>query len=148
MSDTPPLVMRLLRALIATAVEAGLPLMQALRTVRRQATGKAQPAILDALIEKVEAGQPLHEAMRAYGPPFDDMTIGMARAADASGRMPEVLHQLADLLDRAGRITETLTCPVHDLSLSGAGLVIDRGLQEGAAVEITIRDEDGRVVER
>ena len=25
------------------------------------------------------------EAMRAYGPPFDDMTIGMARAADASG---------------------------------------------------------------
>jgi type II secretory pathway component PulF len=86
---------------LATAVEAGLPLMQALRTVRRQARDKAQPVILDALIEKVEAGLPLHEAMKAYGAPFDDMTIGMARAADASGRMPEVMHQLADLLDRA-----------------------------------------------
>jgi len=93
---------------LATAVEAGLPLMQALRTVRRQATGKSQPAILDALIEKVEAGQPLHEAMRAYGAPFDDMTIGMARAADASGRMPEVLHQLADLLDRSVELRREL----------------------------------------
>lgn len=93
---------------LATAVEAGLPLMQALRTVRRQASGKAQPVILDALIEKVEAGLPLHEAMKAYGAPFDDMTIGMARAADASGRMPEVLHQLADLLDRAVELRREL----------------------------------------
>jgi len=93
---------------LATAVEAGLPLMQALRTVRRQATGKSQPVILDAIIEKVEAGQPLHEAMRAYGTPFDNMTIGMARAADASGRMPEVLHQLADLLDRSVELRREL----------------------------------------
>ena len=93
---------------LATAVEAGLPLMQALRTVRRQAAGKAQPVILDVLIEKVEAGQPLHEAMKSYGAPFDDMTVGMARAADASGRMPEVLHQLADLLDRSVELRREL----------------------------------------
>ena len=93
---------------LATAVEAGLPLMQALRTVRRQAGGKAQPVILDALIEKVEAGRPLHEAMQAYGAPFDDMVTGMARAADASGRMPEVLHQLADLLDRSVELRREL----------------------------------------
>ena len=93
---------------LATAVEAGLPLMQALRTVRRQAGGKAQPVILDALIEKVEAGRPLHEAMQAWGAPFDDMVVGMARAADASGRMPEVLHQLADLLDRSVELRREL----------------------------------------
>ncbi len=93
---------------LATAVEAGLPLMQALRTVRRQAAGKSQPVILDALIEKVEAGRPLHEAMQAYGAPFDDMVVGMARAADASGRMPEVLHQLADLLDRSVELRREL----------------------------------------
>ena len=93
---------------LATAIEAGLPLMQALRTVRRQASGKSHPIILDALIEKIEAGQPLHEAMRAYGAPFDDMILGMARAADASGRMPEVLHQLADLLDRAVELKREL----------------------------------------
>jgi type II secretory pathway component PulF len=93
---------------LATAIEAGLPLMQALKIVRKQASGKSQPVILDALIDKVEAGQPLFEAMKAYGPPFDDMTVGMARAADASGRMPEVLHQLADLLDRTVELRREL----------------------------------------
>lgn len=37
---------------LATAIEAGLPLMQALKIVRKQAAGNSQPVILDALIEK------------------------------------------------------------------------------------------------
>jgi type II secretory pathway component PulF len=86
---------------LATAVEAGLPLLNALKTTRKQAAGKAQPVILDFLIERVEAGKPLHEAMEEYGPPFDEMIVGMVRASDASGRMSEVMHQLADLLDRS-----------------------------------------------
>jgi type II secretory pathway component PulF len=86
---------------LATAIEAGLPLMQALKTVRRQATGKSLPVILDFLIERVEAGTPLHQAAKEYGLPFDDMVVGMMRAADASGRVHEVLHQLSDLLERS-----------------------------------------------
>jgi type IV pilus assembly protein PilC len=86
---------------LATAIEAGLSLMQALKTVRRQAAGKALPVILDFLIERVEAGVPLHQATKEYGPPFDEMVTGMIRAADASGRMHEVLHQLSDLLERS-----------------------------------------------
>jgi len=86
---------------LATALEAGLPLMQALKTVRRQAPGRALPIVLDHLIARVEAGDPLHTAAREYGPPFDDMILGMLRAADASGEMSKVLHQLADLLERS-----------------------------------------------
>lgn len=86
---------------LATALEAGLPLMASLRTVRKQATGKAQPIILDHLIERIEAGTPLHQAAREYGPPFDDMIVGMRRAADASGEMSGIMHQLADLLERS-----------------------------------------------
>ena len=86
---------------LATALEAGLPLMQALRTVRRQASSRAMEVILDHLLERVESGAPLHQAAQEYGPPFDDLTVGMLRAADASGRMSEVLHQLADLMDRS-----------------------------------------------
>lgn len=85
---------------LATAIEAGLPLMQSLRTVRRQASGRGMPVILDHIIERVEAGDPLHKAAKDYGPPFDDLILGMMRAADASGEMSTVLHQLADLLER------------------------------------------------
>lgn len=86
---------------LATALEAGLPLMQSLRTVRKQASGRAMPVILDHLIERVEAGDPLYKAARDYGPPFDDLMLGMLRAADASGEMSQVLHQLSDLLERS-----------------------------------------------
>jgi len=86
---------------LATALEAGLPLVQSLHTMRRQATGRGAPAILDHLIERVEAGEPLHKAAVSYGAPFDDLMCGMLRAADASGESSIVLHQLADLLDRS-----------------------------------------------
>jgi len=86
---------------LATALEAGLPLMQALRTVRRQAASRNMQTILDFIIERVEAGVTFHVAAKEYGAPFDDMTIGMLRAADASGRTAEILHQLADLLERS-----------------------------------------------
>ncbi|MDA1024867.1 MAG: type II secretion system F family protein [Planctomycetota bacterium] len=93
---------------LATAVEAGLPLMQGLVTVRRQAANPRQEVILDFLIERVESGRPLHEACREYGLPFDDMVVGMIRAADASGKMHEVLLQLSDLLERSVEVRREL----------------------------------------
>lgn len=108
---------------LATALEAGLPLMQALRTVRKQASGAAMPVILDHLIERVEAGAPLHQAAKEYGRPFDELVVGMLRAADASGEMNIVLHQLADLLDRSVELRrEVLGAAFYPMIV--AGLVI------------------------
>ncbi|MCZ6836317.1 MAG: type II secretion system F family protein [Planctomycetota bacterium] len=105
---------------LATALEAGLPLMQSLRTVRRQAAGHAMPIILDYLIERIEAGDPLHQAAQDYGAPFDDMTVGMLRAADASGRMSEVLHQLAELLERSVELRrEVLGATLYPMIVAG-----------------------------
>lgn len=105
---------------LATALEAGLPLMQALRTVRRQAASKNLQAILDFVIERVEAGVPLHTAAKEYGSPFDDMTTGMLRAADASGRNAEIMHQLADLLERSVELRrEVIGAVIYPLMIAG-----------------------------
>lgn len=105
---------------LATALEAGLPLMQALRTVRRQAASKNLQVILDFVIERVEAGVTLHQAAKEYGPPFDDMTTGMLRAADASGRNAEIMHQLADLLERSVELRrEVVGAVVYPLMIAG-----------------------------
>jgi type II secretory pathway component PulF len=105
---------------LATALEAGLPLMQALRTVRRQAGSKNLQVILDFLIERVEAGVTLHQAAKEYGPPFDDMTTGMLRAADASGRNAEIMHQLADLLERSVELRrEVVGAVIYPMMIAG-----------------------------
>ncbi|MCH2147020.1 MAG: type II secretion system F family protein [Phycisphaerales bacterium] len=85
---------------LATAQEAGLPLMQALRTIRRQAS-PAAGEVLDSFIAALEAGDPLYKAAIEWGDPFDDLVVGMLRASDASGKMSVILHQLADLMDRS-----------------------------------------------
>ena len=84
---------------LATALEAGLPLLQALKTLRRQASTRIAP-MLDHLIARVEAGDPLHKAAISWGAPFNDLVSGMIRASDASGEQHLILHQLGDLLER------------------------------------------------
>lgn len=84
---------------IATALEAGLPLLNALRAVRKQASVK-QAAILEHLMDRIESGRSLAQAMMEWGRPFDDMVVGMIRAGEAAGRLDVVMLQLADLLDR------------------------------------------------
>jgi len=85
---------------LATALQAGLPLVQSLRTLARQGRSVRQKEMLDSLIEQVEHGKSLADAMQAWGKPFSDLTVSLARAGEVSGRLPEVLAQAADLLDR------------------------------------------------
>lgn len=113
---------------LATALEAGLPLMQALKTIRRQATGRAAPTILDFFIERIEAGDTLHKAASEYGRPFNDLIIGMLRAADASGRSDEILHQLADLLERGVELRRELLSAAFYPMIVAALIVASAGI--------------------
>lgn len=85
---------------IATALEAGLPLMNALRAVEKQASSPRQKAVIEHLMSRIEAGRSLAQAALEWGAPFDDMIVGMLRAGEASGRLEVIMMQLADLLDR------------------------------------------------
>ena len=113
---------------LATALEAGLPLMQSLKTIRRQATGRAAPAILDFFIERVEAGDTMHKAASEYGRPFNNLIIGMLKAADASGRSDEILHQLADLLERGVELRRELLSAAFYPMIVAALIVASAGV--------------------
>ena len=105
---------------LATALDAGLPLMQSLVTIRKQAKKPGMISILDHLIEKVEAGDPLYRACATWGKPFDNMIVGMLRAADASGKMTDVLDQLADLLDRSLALRrELVSATIYPMIVAG-----------------------------
>lgn len=93
---------------IATALEAGLPLMSALRAVAKQASHGKQAALVDHLMDRIEAGRSFAQAAAEWGEPFDDMVIGMIRAGEASGRLDTVMLQLADLLDRDADIRRSV----------------------------------------
>lgn len=93
---------------LATAVMAGLPLVQALKTIARQHHSTRQRAMLDHIIGQVEHGRSLGEATASWGKPFGELTISLIRAGELSGRLGDVLEQSANLLDRDVKLRRTL----------------------------------------
>jgi type II secretory pathway component PulF len=100
--------MALLVRELATALSAGLPLVPALRTLTREGRSEAQKEMLTRVIEQVESGRGLGDAMAGVGRPFSELTINLARAGEMSGRLAEVLTQAADLLDKDLRLRRSI----------------------------------------
>jgi len=89
---------------VATALEAGLPLMAALRAIAEQSANIRQKMLVDHLMDRIEAGRSFAQAATEWGKPFNDMALGMLRAGEASGQLDKVMLQLAELLDRDGEL--------------------------------------------
>ena len=85
---------------LATAIQAGLPIVQAIRTISKQIRKPAQQAILDAILHDIEHGKSLADAFDNQDGQFSELIINMLHAGDASGKLGDVLTQAADLLDR------------------------------------------------
>jgi type II secretory pathway component PulF len=105
---------------LATAVQAGLPLVQGLRTIARQGRTERQKAMLNSIIHEVEHGRSLAEAAASWGKPFNDLTINMIRSGEISGKLGEVLMQCADLLDRDVKLRRSiLAATLYPMILAG-----------------------------
>ncbi|MCC6426762.1 MAG: type II secretion system F family protein [Phycisphaerales bacterium] len=93
---------------LGTAVQAGLPLIQALRTIARQGRSDKQRRVLETIIGEVEHGRSLADAFAACGREFGELIVNMVRAGEASGKLEEVLHQAADLLDQDVKLRRSI----------------------------------------
>ncbi len=81
-------------------MNAGLPLVAALKTIARQGRGPAQARMFEHLLERVEAGDPLSDAMEGFGKPFTDLVVSLVRAGESAGRLGETLKHASQLLER------------------------------------------------
>jgi len=108
---------------LSTALRAGLPLVQAIRTIAKTGRNSRQKAMMSRLIEEVEQGKPLSDAFAAQGPPFNELTINLARAGEASGKVGEVLGYCATLLDKDVRLRASLKSALTYPAMI-AGLVV------------------------
>ncbi|XZG70038.1 type II secretion system F family protein [Chitinibacteraceae bacterium HSL-7] len=77
---------------------AGVPLLDALGDLRDSAERKTLREIAAQLIEDIEGGKLLSEALSAHGDVFDPVYVSLIRAGEHSGQLTEVLAQLAEAL--------------------------------------------------
>ena len=94
----PPLVTLTTRQL-ATLVQSGMPLDQALAAVAEQADDARAAKLVAALRTHVAAGESLPAALARYPRTFSPLYRGLVGAGAETGRLAEVLARLADYLE-------------------------------------------------
>jgi type IV pilus assembly protein PilC len=80
---------------LSTLINAGLPLVQSLRTVRSQLDSKPLISVLDQVIASVEGGSTLSEGFAKHPKVFNQVYVSMVRAGEASGTLDKSLERLA-----------------------------------------------------
>ncbi|QDV53235.1 type II secretion system F family protein [Gimesia fumaroli] len=86
---------------LSTLQDAGLPILRSLRILEAQAKPGPLKASLDGVIEDIESGNTLSEAMAKQPKCFDNLYVNMVKAGEAGGALEIILQRLAEFKERA-----------------------------------------------
>ena len=98
---------------LGTLVQAGLPLLRALRVLERQERRPAFRYVIGELAAAIVAGEGLAQAMARHRRVFPEVYVGMVRAGEAGGRLEVALLQLARFLEKADRIRRRVKAALY-----------------------------------
>lgn len=84
---------------LATMVNSGLPLTEALLILRAQLTGASQK-VISQILAGVEEGTPLSTAMSKHPKVFSKTYVALVKSGELGGVLDEVLVRLADNLEK------------------------------------------------
>lgn len=89
---------------LASALDAGVQILGALDGLEEQASPALQH-VLEDMQERIEGGSTLSEAMAHHPQAFDDLYVNLVEAGEETGRVEEVLYEIADFLEWQEEVT-------------------------------------------
>lgn len=99
----------------ATMIDAGLPLVQCLDILGRQATNKEFASIIMKVKSDVESGDAFADALRKHPKVFNDFYANMIEAGEAGGILDTILARLAAYIEKAralkGKVKSAMVYP-------------------------------------
>ncbi|MEZ4330755.1 MAG: type II secretion system F family protein [Myxococcota bacterium] len=123
----PPLERAMATRQLATLVNAGVPLVEALAALVEQTEHRALKSVFARVREKVNEGSSLADALIATRR-FDNLYISMVRAGEASGALDAVLERIADYLEDQVRlnnkVVSALSYPMFMLVFAGVVILV------------------------
>ncbi|HRX05870.1 MAG TPA: type II secretion system F family protein [Kiritimatiellia bacterium] len=101
---------------LSTLVNAGLPLMRAMRVLQRQEKNAALRDAVAQMAESIESGSTFAEALAAHPKIFDRLFVNMVKAGEIGGVLDVVLARLAEFQEKAekikGKVKSAMTYPI------------------------------------
>lgn len=94
---------------LSTLQDAGLPILRSLRILEGQQKPGPLKNSLMGVIEDVESGATLSEAMAKQPKAFDDLYVNMVKAGEAGGALEIILQRLAEFKEKAQSLKRKVT---------------------------------------
>lgn len=92
----------------AVLLEAGIPIVDGLNAIAEQVENPSLGSILEEVANDISSGRTVTQSLEVHRAVFGDVYIETIRAAETSGNMPEVLANLAEILDRQYETTKSV----------------------------------------
>ena len=106
----------------ATMIDAGLPLVQCLDTISKQAENKFLKEVLAQVMQDIEAGSTLASALGQHRKVFSNLYTNMVEAGETGGALDTILERLAVHIEKAEalrrKVKGAMTYPVVVLSVA------------------------------
>lgn len=113
---------------ISAFVRAGIPIVDAINTVREGSDNERFQEVLGDIAEQIQNGMPFSEAVGRHREIFPNYYIGILRSAEITGQLDVVLDQLSAYLERdlesRSKIKSALTYPAIVLVMSIVTVII------------------------
>ena len=110
---------------LASLVAAGLPLERTLSALSEEADTPAKRDLLAQVRAEVNAGAPLAQALAMHPREFDELYVAVIGSGEQSGRLAQVLLQLAEDLEAAHQMrAKLLAASLYPAIVSGVALLI------------------------
>ncbi len=87
----------------ATLIHAGISISDATKTMSRQTDNYALKQALTAIDKQLDQGQALSKAVESHPKVFPSLLVNMIRAGEASGKLDDILNQMADYYEKEYR---------------------------------------------
>jgi len=89
---------------LATLIEAGIPLVQALSILEEQSENRYLGNVILSVRKDIEAGVSFPDALAKHPDVFSELFVNMAKAGEASGMLDEILKRLAAYLEKTSSL--------------------------------------------
>ncbi len=110
---------------LATMVDAGLPIVQALDLLARQTDNTTFSGVLATVKHEVESGSAFAESLTKHPKVFDELYINMVSAGEVGGRLDTILARLAAYMEKAAKLKTTIaSAMIYPLSIISVAVLV------------------------
>ena len=106
----------------STMVNAGVPLVRCLNTLRDQTESEGLQKVLSSVVSDVESGIQISEAMAKHPKVFSSVYVNMVKAGEEGGILDQIMDRLATQVEKdseiKGQIKSAATYPAVILSIT------------------------------